>query len=325
MKLHKLILFLFLLFLKNQGFAQHYQVTSFQDKYEEIEEFKSLMLELEGDLFWYHTFELNFTFPFFDLEYSYINGNYRGLFGFDDEIEYSMDLLSFGYQPDNLIDTSNIISDVRYKFAKEEGKNCLIVQYTRNRLVSDPSIVEFDTHVNFQYWFFEDGTIELRFGKVNLDNTPVYVPGDGFYLLTNEGPKPFGPFLGLTHPFNPEVIVHYNDLDSLQNFEIIDNWENGSVNWWPPEGWVIRFTNLLVSSNDTQKNNRITCYPNPTSGIVHVDTKENISKVEIYNINGNVLDVHYTTSIDMSGFPSGFYYIKVFTNQSLFNYKIFKN
>ena len=51
-------------------------------------------------------------------------------------------------------------------------------------MISDPSVEEFDSHIDMQYWFYEDGTIEIRFGHSNLDNSPVYVPGDGFYRIT---------------------------------------------------------------------------------------------------------------------------------------------
>lgn len=307
--------------------AQSYKVESFQDEYQEIEEFKSLMLELEGDLFWYHTFDLNFTFPFFDLEYTYLNGNYRGVFGFDDEIEYSMDLLSFGYQPDNVLDTSNITSDVRYKFTEINGKKCLVVQYTKNRLISDTSIDEFDSHVNFQYWFFEDGTIEIRMGSSNLENCPLYVAGDGLYLLTNQGFIPVGPFLGLTHPLQPHIIINYNDVDSLHNFEIIDNWQNGSINWWPPEGWVIRFTNLLVSTNDNSIQDNVHLYPNPTAEKISISSDDPIKSASLYNINGTQIMQMKSEQIkemDFSTFPPGTYFLRLYTDNHVITKKLIK-
>lgn len=327
MKREYLTALCFCLTLNFQAFAQFYHVESFQGEYEEIEEYTSLMLELEGDLYWYHTFDLNFTFPFFDLKYTYLNGNYRGLFGFDDEIEYSMDLLSFGYQSDNVLDTSNITSDVRYKFTEINGKKCLVIQYTKNRLVSDTSIDEFDSHVNFQYWFFEDGTIEIRLGPSNLENCPLYVAGDGLYLLTNQGFIPVGPFLGLTHPLQPHTIINYNDLDSLHNFEIIDNWENGSINWWPPDGWVIRFTNLLVSTDDNPLQSKTYVYPNPTSEKIRINSDQPIISAALYHINGTELlqkKDEQISEMDLSAFPPGTYFLRLSDGKHVCNHKIVK-
>lgn len=301
-----------------------YNVIAFQDRYEEIENYNSIAIETMGWLNWEKEFELSFRFPYFDTTFNSLLINVEGLGILENEIDYSLRLMAFGYMFDNVLDTINIESDVRYKYGEKDGKSYLVIQFTKNRLFSDTSVEEFDSHVNFQYWFFDDGTIELRFGPSNLENSPIYVPGEGFYLITDQGPIPAGPQLALYHPYDENIRLEYNDLDSHEAYELnIDG--TGSVDWWPPEGWVIRFNNLLISSNDNQKINRIKCYPNPTSGILHIDTKENISKVEIYNIDGNILDVYHNTSIDMSGFPNGFYYIKIFANQSLFNHKIFKN
>lgn len=318
-------LFLILNVLTING--QSYHVQSFQDTYVEIDDYKSLMKELEGDFFWYHTFNLGFEFPFFDLKYNYINGSYRGIFGFDDELDYSMNLLAFGYHPDNLLDTINLISDVRYNLKEISGRKCLVVQYTKNRLTSDPSVEEFDSYVNFQYWFFEDGTIELRFGKANLANSPVYIPGDGFYLLTNQGPIPVGPFLGLTHPLEINKIINYNDIDSFQRFELLDNWIDGNVNWWPPEGWVIRFTNLLVSTNEKAIDFQTKVFPNPTNDKIMISSESPIREVKMFCVNGMEKISHKgdgISEINMTGLPPGTYFLRLFDGEYFHYHKIVK-
>ena len=164
----KLFLIILLTLKLTQSFGQYYQVESFQDEYKEIEQYNSLLIENDGFRSWDKRFDLNFTFPFFDIYYDYINCFDVGICYFDDEIDYSMRLLEFGYEPDILKDSVNILSDVRYTLTNWLNKKVLIIQFTKNRLFSDPTIESHDSHVNFQYWFFENGTIEIHVGPSNI-------------------------------------------------------------------------------------------------------------------------------------------------------------
>ena len=49
------------------GVTAQYEVTSFQDQYEEVENFSSIALETFGDLYWEKEFELPFTFQYLTL------------------------------------------------------------------------------------------------------------------------------------------------------------------------------------------------------------------------------------------------------------------
>ncbi|MCB0660964.1 MAG: hypothetical protein KDC04_08510, partial [Saprospiraceae bacterium] len=230
-----------------------YDVVAFQDNYTEIEGYHSIALETFGNRAWVKKFELPFNFPYFDYDFDYLICEVEGTCYFEDDLDFSLRLMTFGYKYDEILDTVNIESDVRYKFGEKDGKSYLAVQLTKNRLFSDPSVDEFDSYVNFQYWIFDDGTIELRFGPSNLDHSPVYVPGEGFYLLTNEGPKPAGPQLALYHPYDENIRLEYNDLNNYTEYELTTV-ELGGINWWPPDGWVIRFTNKRVSTNELASN-----------------------------------------------------------------------
>jgi hypothetical protein len=136
------------------------------------------------------------------------------------------------------IDTNNIVSDIRYKFSKKNNLNALVLQYTKVRLISDPSVSEFDSHINFQVWYFENGTMEVRFGSYNLDNSPNYIPGEGFYLLpNNHSPIYYGPEMLIRNAFKENVGL---GLDGPYNNYNVDN-IGGYLTELPPKGWVIRF------------------------------------------------------------------------------------
>lgn len=300
-----------------------YDVTAFQGSYEEIENYNSIAIETFGDLYWEKEFDLPFSFQYFDTAFNSLTINVEGLGSFENEIDYSMRLMAFGYMFDNVLDTNSIDSDVRYKFGQKNGKNYLVIQFTKNRLFSDTSIEEYDSHVNFQYWFFDDGTIEIRFGPSNIENSPVYVPGEGFYLLTDQGPKPSGPQLALYHPFDENIRLEYNDLDSHEEYELNTD-GTGSVDWWPPDGWVIRFTNQLVSTNILNPHESTKIFPNPTNGQIFMDSNEKIKSAEVYNCHGERVSNRSSASIDLSNLNSGIYYLKIITDNSFSNHKIIK-
>ena len=63
------------------------------------------------------------------------------------------------------------------------------------------------------------------------------------------------------------------------------------------------------------QNPKLTVYPNPTSGIVHFigNQQLNQSRVKVYNFSGNHIPARIlANSIDLSGLPSGVYFVKAF-------------
>ena len=60
------------------------------------------------------------------------------------------------------------------------------------RLANDTSVATYDSSIQFQHWFYQDGTIEIHFGDINLENSTAFVDGEGFYF--SGGPDvPLGP------------------------------------------------------------------------------------------------------------------------------------
>lgn len=304
-------------------YSQSYQITSFHDTYEELENYSSLMLELYGELNWAHVFSFDFDFPFYDRNYSYIFCDKESACSFNDDLNYPIHLLVFGYEPDNVLDPNNIDSDLRYGHVEKDGKLAFVMQFTKNRLDSDPSVEEFDSYINFQNWFYEDGTIEIRFGDINLDNSPVYVPGEGFYLIPLELPPILhGPAVGLRDKNNPQNGIGLSG--SYNNFNTTHSPSYLTV--LPPEGWVIRFSRIETSTENNGYNSFVV-KPNPTSGVLFFDFERKIEKIEVYTICGKKLKQFNQPnhSIDISIFSQGIYLLKVYGQNFCFTKKIIKN
>ncbi len=222
--------------------AQTYSARGFQyTSYIEIENYNSLFKERKGQLYWNKEFLLNFNFPFYDSLYNYIECRYTGLCSFKNEPDFGIRLFTFGYdyEYDRFQDSIKPLSDLRYKLTTKNGLKALVLQYTRLRLISDNTVSQFDSYINMQHWFYEDGSIEVRFGESNLKNCPNYLPGSGFFLIVNnDSLVNIGPEVGLKHPFNPNDQTYMSG--EYSNYNITNSFED-YLTTIPPKGWVIRF------------------------------------------------------------------------------------
>jgi len=69
---------------------------------------------------------------------------------------------------------------------------------------------------------------------------------------------------------------------------------------------------------------RITVYPNPAFTTITIEA-ENFSKVEIYNIFGQLLQTAKTRVVDISYFNAGIYFLKIYTEKGMVVKKVIKN
>ncbi|ESU29870.1 hypothetical protein FLJC2902T_03480 [Flavobacterium limnosediminis JC2902] len=71
-----------------------------------------------------------------------------------------------------------------------------------------------------------------------------------------------------------------------------------------------------------------TYYPNPTNGLVTINSKDIISDVSVYNVEGRLLFSgainNLTAQVDISGFAAGTYFFKMKIDNQLINFKIVK-
>ncbi|GAB5565721.1 MAG: hypothetical protein Wins2KO_27840 [Winogradskyella sp.] len=81
--------------------------------------------------------------------------------------------------------------------------------------------------------------------------------------------------------------------------------------------------NELLNLNELTEDNT-TFTPNPTKGILNINTSNNISKIEVYNALGSKLIETTTKFIDLSDYEDGMYFLKVFSNDKVLSKKIIK-
>jgi hypothetical protein len=75
------------------------------------------------------------------------------------------------------------------------------------------------------------------------------------------------------------------------------------------------FVQVITDAEDIEIRNDIKIYPNPVSDILTIAADAVPEKVEIYTVDGVLVEIEYrTTEVDVSRLASGIYYLKVFVN-----------
>ncbi|PWN66590.1 T9SS type A sorting domain-containing protein [Chryseobacterium oncorhynchi] len=117
-------------------------------------------------------------------------------------------------------------------------------------------------------------------------------------------------------PVEMRIVATTNDGNTVQNYVGVDN-----VN--------LRFTNngdlsLGVSEASNTKSD-ISVYPSPVSDYLHINSKEKIMNVELFDISGKLINVSWKENIvDLRSLKSGNYIISVKNKKETFSRKIIK-
>lgn len=119
-----------------------------------------------------------------------------------------------------------------------------------------------------------------------------------------------------------------NNLSNHQTFLEDITFEITSIEFDPNIDLISRNNTVTLSSeNHTFDASNITIYPNPIKDILEIFPSENVSikKISIFNVLGKKLLESSNLSINLSGFSSGIYFVKIQTNKGNLDRKIIKN
>ena len=133
---------------------------------------------------------------------------------------------------------------------------------------------------------------EVTMGDGSVRNAIVFNEGWGDEKETwIEG---VGSLAGVTHRYDPNLVGSY--FSHLQCY-----FEEGNLNWTDGECW-----------DDTEENlsENISLHPNPTHGMVYVDA-ENLQKVEVLNLYGQMVQCQESSAIDLFGLSAGVYVVRI--------------
>lgn len=71
--------------------------------------------------------------------------------------------------------------------------------------------------------------------------------------------------------------------------------------------------------------NIVNLYPNPTNGILNINSKLTINKVEVYNVLGKKVYSSTSETVDLSEQLNGIYFLKIYTDSEIISKKVLKN
>jgi hypothetical protein len=299
--------------------SESYSIESFQDEYTELSEYESISTIFEGIPLWEYEFQLEFQFPFYETNYDRLIYRSDAWGSVTDEEDEALYLMNYngGYSYPPLEDPNNIESDVRFGHILISNMQAFVIQYTKVRFFADLFKDSLNTYMNFQLWFFENGVMEVHFGEMHMDGTPIYKPGKGFYCFTSdEGidtTEVCGPRLGISNPLDIEDGIAIKG--AYDDFEVTsDIYDNLTV--LPPQGWVIRFKpKTLGIFQPEYQINEFAVSPNPASSIIQFPDIKGV--VAIHSLSGAKMyeGLPYENKLDISAFPQGIYFVKAFSDK----------
>ncbi len=91
---------------------------------------------------------------------------------------------------------------------------------------------------------------------------------------------------------------------------------------------IIYFDNVYGSTNNTNtqdiNHEQIRLYPNPTSDLIFLENFKSTDKIEIYDLIGNLKEIHYQEVVDISTFSNGIYIFKIISESTTTLIKVIK-
>lgn len=77
--------------------------------------------------------------------------------------------------------------------------------------------------------------------------------------------------------------------------------------------------------DETEQSSSISIYPNPSSGFIHIDTDVQINHIEIIDATGKLIRTDKSSPLDISNLKKGVYFLKIFSDQKSYHYKVIRN
>lgn len=157
--------------------------------------------------------------------------------------------------------------------------------------------------------------------NISLINNKIFIqwsnPGEVNSAFINDD-------LEIENQFNFNMLDKETFLiDKENNLITVSTFGNG-LYLKPWESWrrgllsKYSFNTTLSIENFTQNSNKqIKIYPNPTKNIFTINLSNNrFNKVEVFSINGQLINTYQKKEIDITNFKTGLYILKVFTKEN---------
>jgi hypothetical protein len=152
-------------------------------------------------------------------------------------------------------------------------------------------------------------------GAIKWKDSTVFSPN----FLISDSLVPYDTILGATSG---------NDFMSVQfaNDTIYSVWgsnRDGALNIWFQKMTFSGTTSIIHINQEL--NNDILIYPNPASGIIHINTNnEKIKSIKLFNVQGQLIQEYFTNEFSIANLPNGIYFVTTQTDKTTFTNKLIK-
>jgi Leucine-rich repeat (LRR) protein len=258
-------------------------------------------------------------------------------------------MLEILYCSNNQLSTLDISNNSNLKQLGAANNNLTSINLAQNPnltylVVNNNSLTSIDVSnlTLLQHFMFEDNQISTIDLNNNLELTGLYCKNN---LLTDlnvsQNQNLYRLNCSNNNLFNLNVKntnnTNFTDFDARNNINLscifVDDTNYSTTNWLNIDS-TSNFVETEVectalNTNDLSINNKISIYPNPTSGKIFVENNSNsrLTEIVIMNAIGQKINIHHNMQdIDLSNLNNGIYYIKIKDdNQKTSTFKINKN
>ena len=158
-----------------------------------------------------------------------------------------------------------------------------------------------------------DRVTSITFNPSNANQIYMTTEGQGLWMSANINAGTPNFSVVDSYPFQQPERVFFNP------YNVNELWVTSFGN-----GMKMGDLSLLGTNQITFENSDLMLYPNPTSGIVTIESKKDIQNVRIYNLAGLLVKEHAAASFSVSDLATGMYLVVVKTDKGLFTKKLVK-
>jgi hypothetical protein len=202
-----------------------------------------------------------------------------------------------------------------------------VFKFELRQLGLSDSLYHVKGYLNMQYWFFQNGDIEVHYGDclVPEEVQNVRKNGTGKFKLCF--------WMYQMDIFKTHYMYLTGDADNPRLSDGLNNpfvtlMYDSTLTPFPPSGTVYRFTRSFVGLASLQMDyTGFGVYPNPSRGIVHIDNLQHktIQIINLLDVSGKSLELNPVLEngmLDLSGAESGLYFLQIYTDEGILARKI---
>ncbi len=121
------------------------------------------------------------------------------------------------------------------------------------------------------------------------------------------------------------VVFKIKTLNTLQTNDDVTQQADIFFDYnWPIQTNEATTVFEVLSRSEFARDNSVKVYPNPSNGMVNITAASEIRSVELYDIQGRLLQAGSSASLDISGRAAGMYFVKVLTEAGMKVEKVVK-